>query len=128
MKANSLLEMIFEKWPAINHARATDRVYADGIYGEEIQKLWRRWKFGFLGFGGAPIYLKEAQDCDDLARDFIVYIRKKLCSKGKAQPVFYVSDGKHAYISYCNNHGVLSVFDPRDGRYYDPKIKFVEMI
>jgi hypothetical protein len=118
---------IVRRWVDVHHVYAADRLYADEIKDEVVRKLWHKWKYGWLGFGGQPLYVEEAQDCDDLARDLVVYIRRKLLKNGVSQPVFYCIDATHAYIAYfCG--GRIKVLDPNDGTLCDPQIYHVEMV
>ena len=118
---------IRKRWPALSPI-AADRDYADGIDSKLIHKAWKKWKFGFLGFGGQPLYKDESQDCDDLVRHFIVYFRRKYKVKAKAQPIFYTAYAGHAYVSYIDENQVVQSMDLRNGKMCEIESFIVEML
>ena len=119
--------LISTRWPNLT-VNCSDRVYADGIDSKLVHKAWRRWKFGWLGFGGQPLYKDESQDCDDLVRNFIVYFRRKYKVKAKAQPIFYTAYAGHAYVSYIDENKEVKSMDLRVGKLYEIESFIVEML
>lgn len=128
MNGIEFCQKIHDRWPQLNRPTIpADLIYADGIDDELVHKFWKRWKYGFLGFGGAPLYVEEGQDCDDLVRGFIVKFRHKYCVKGEAKPIFYTGWNGHAYCSYINQDGHVVSIDLRDGKLYQIESFIVEM-
>jgi len=127
MYASTLSRLIKEVWPS-QRVRCSDHTYMDGIEDKLVHKYWKRWKFGFFGFGGQPLYKNESQDCDDLVRDFIVKFRRKHKVKNRALPIFYTAWNRHAYCSYLNQDQVIKSIDLRDGELYEIKSFIVEMV
>ena len=127
MNAFSLSTIIKMQWPDVNFVCA-DRDYSDGIDDEDVRKYWHKWKFGFLGFGGQPLYKNESQDCDDLVRHFIVKFRRNNKVKNHALPIFYTGWKGHAYCSYINQYQDVKSMDLRDGKLYEIESFVVEMV
>ena len=127
-------KIILQRWPTLR-VNCADRVYADGIDSEFVRKFWKRWKFGFLGFGGAPLYLFESQDCDDLVRHFLVRhfivqfkLKRKAKKKGEAQPMFYTGWNGHAYVSFITLDMQVQSMDLRNGKMCEIESFIVEML
>ena len=127
MEAHNLSKIIKAKWPARMFLCA-DQDYVDGLHDGDVRKYWHRWKFGFLGFGGQPLYKNESQDCDDLVRHFIVKFRRNNKVKNYALPIFYTAWNKHAYCSYLNQNQEIKSIDLRDGKLYEIESFVVEMV
>ena len=127
MKALELSKAIKAKW-STQMFLCADQDYTNGIDDKLVHKYWKRWKFGFLGFGGQPLYKNEAQDCDDLVRHFIVNFRRKYKVKNRALPIFYTGWKGHAYCSYINQYQDVKSIDLRDGKLYEIDSFVVEMV
>jgi len=129
VKRRELTRKISKHWPnLVQYIYASDSEYADGIKASDVHKYWHRWKYGFLGFGGAPLYHEEGQDCDDLVRDFIVRFRAKYREDNKALPIFFTGSDGHAYASYLNESGEINTIDLRDGKLYPIEAFVLEML
>lgn len=119
--------VIRNKWPKVHWFHVSDSEY-EPINDDDIAKYWHRWKYGFLGFGGAPIYETESQDCDDLVRDFIVRFRRKHKIKDVGRAIFYTAWNGHAYVSYVNQDLQVKSIDLNDGKLHEIESFVVEML
>ena len=129
MTASELKAAIIKTFANVRHVRSADLNYAIGISEKKLKQEYKRWRYGWLGFGAPkPLYYPEGQDCDDEVRAFVVWYRRRNRINDRALPIFHLGDWTHAYVGYRDEYGAIRAFDLNDGQHKNADINFVEMV